>query len=294
MGASSPKDWAADKRRKLKRYATVEIDTTVAARDVCFPGVPVAMIHGTAANGGDNENTTAWISRSPDEIAAALASGRKPLGGDPRSGYGKIGGGDLDELGRLGVEGGREGKPVATDPECPWVVGASSAEVVKVLGAPAPIGGRWHGNIKAQIAVGVWNLRRHLRAIRKRLDPRLQWAEDDKRVTLWRFCLGRMSWSAGSGGASKHVNAYADELAAVAESARWGLMMRCAGRVDSGKPKHREDGYTALRAAQAVEGAVLALTEGSAEPGALEFLRDDGLTDDERAAVYARLVEVAR
>ena len=294
MGSSAPKDWALDKRRKLQRYATVEIDTTVAARDVCFPGVPLAMIHGTAANGGDNENTTSWISRSPEEVAEAIAKGRKPLGGDPHSGYGKIGGGDLDELGRLGVEGGHEGKPVATDPECPWVVGASSAEVVKVLGAPAPIGGRWHGNIKAQIAVGVWNLRRHLRAIRKRLDPRLQWPEDDKRVTLVRFCFGRMSWSAGSGGAAKHINAYADELAALPESKWWGAFMRCAGREDSGKLKHREDGYTALRAAQAVEGAVLALTLGSDEPDALAWLRADGLTDDERAAVYARLVEVAQ
>ena len=70
--------------------------------------------------------------------------------------------------------------------------------------------------------------------------------------------------------------------------------MRCAGREDSGKLKHREDGYTALRAAQAVEGAVLALTLGSDEPDALAWLRADGLTDDERAAIYARLVEVAQ
>lgn len=296
MGSSAPKDWAADKRRKLQRYATdANARWTRESRDVCLVGVPCAALDGCGANGGDNENTTSWISFSERERAEAIAKGRKPLGGDPTKGYGNVNSTDLNELGRFGVEGNRLPELVATG-SCPWIAGARSDAVRKILGRAGVEGGDWYGAaaIPDQIAIGVWNLRRHLDAIRAKIDPRLSWADDAKPITSWAYSLAMMSWSAGSGGASKHVNAYADELAALPESKWWGAFMRCAGREDSGKLKHREDGYTALRAAQAVEGAVLALTLGSDEPDALAWLRDDGLTDDERAAIYARLVEVAQ
>lgn len=292
MGASDPKDWAEDKRRKMKRYATdANARWTHEARDVCLPGVPCAALDGCAANGGDNENTTGWVSFSERERAEAIAKGRKPLGGDPSKGYGNVNSTDLNELGRYGVEGNRLPELVATG-SCPWVAGARSAAVRKILGRAGVEGGDWHGAsaVPDQIVIGVWNLRRHLDAIRAKLDPRLAWPEGDKPVTAWAYSLAMMSWSAGSGGASKHVNAYADELAALPEAKRWGAFMRLAARDDSDARKHRADEYSALRTEQKRRAGVLACSLTGED--AAWF--DDGLTDAERAEVHAALVRVSK
>lgn len=293
MGTTPPVQWALDKRRKLQRYAT---DANAAwrqrARDVLLVGVPLAALDGCSANGGDNENTTGWVSYSPDERAEAIAKGRKPLGGDPSKGYGNVNSTDLNELGRFGVEGARLPALVATPDDCPWVAGARSDGVAKVLGRAGVEGRNWYGRdaVADQIVVGVWNLRRHLNAIRRRIDPRLAWPEGDKPVTAWAYSLAMMSWSAGSGGASKHVNAYADELAALPEAKRWGAFMRLAARDDSDARKHRADEYSALRTEQKRRAGVLACTFTGEDASWF----DDGLTEAERDEVHAALVRVSK
>ena len=291
MGSSAPKDWAADKRRKLQRYATdANARWTRESRDVCLVGVPCAALDGCGANGGDNENTTSWISFSERERSEAIAKGRKPLGGDPSKGYGNVNSTDLNELGRFGVEGNRLPELVATG-SCPWIAGARSAAMRKILGRAGVEGGDWYGAaaIPDQIAIGVWNLRRHLDAIRTKLDPRLSWADDAKPITSWAYSLAMMSWSAGSGGASKHVNAYADELAALPESHRWGAFMRSAARVDSDARKHRADEWSALRTEQKRRAGVLACTFTGEDASWFA----DGLTDAERDEVHAALVRAS-
>ena len=54
-----------------------------------------------------------------------------------------------------------------------------------------------------------------------------------------------------------------------------------------------EDEYSAIRTAQKIEGGVLACARIPAEPWALAWLRADGLTDAERASVYARFASIA-
>lgn len=294
MGNTNPVVWARAKRSKLRELTAAEfLVPLTAARDVCLPGVPLAALLGFCFN-GDPYNTTGWKVGDQAERAEATAKGRRPFkrgltgdyGGTDRSG-------DLHELGWFGVEAGKTPSPVATDPDCPWVTLARSPEVVKVLGREAVTGGKWYGALADQCAVGVANLLRHARQVRGRLPSSLQWEEDDKTATLWRWALACGSWSAGSGGIVRHVSAYAEELAALPEGQRWGRFMQCAAREDSDGSRHRADEYSALRTAQKIEGAVLAAEAlGTREPWAAAWLRADGLTDAERAAVYVRLEEI--
>lgn len=295
MGTSLPTEWARDKRRKLQRYAEGDVARYVrAARDVLMPGVPVAALLGCAANGGENECTTGWRSGSARERDEALTLGRKPLGGDPRSGYGHVGSSDLHELGPFGVEGGHEGEPVA-GPGSAWAELATSPGVVKVLGRSGVVGERWYGALGDQCALGVACLARHAHGAWKRLDPRLRWAEDGdgapKVWTLWSYACAMMSWSAGDGRAVEHLEAYAEQLAQVDEAHRWGAFSRLAGEVDNRGAKHRQDEYSALRTNQKLEAARVAVKWLPDEPWASAWL-DDGL-GAERDVIAARLAAIA-
>lgn len=292
MSATEATRWAEGKREKLERYAKGEVGEWAAkARDVCLPGVPVAAILGFMANGSRNENTTGWIRGDQRERDEALVLGRKPLGGDPRRGYGHVGSDDLHELGPGGVEGGHCPTAVAADPECPWVTLAGSAEVRKVLGRPGVTGAAWHGAVADQVVIGVANLSRHLRAVRRRLPPPLQWAEG-KPVTGWRYALAMMTWSAG-GLAASHVTAYAGELAPLREVERWGRFLVLAGAVDDPRAKHRADEYSANRTEQKRAAGIVALEFTREGEHARRFF-DDGLGDATRARVRARLAEVSQ
>lgn len=291
MGAADPDAWARSKRSKLARYARGPVGRVAAAAlAVCLPGVPTAAALGFAANGSEDENTTGWIDGSDRERERALERGRYPLKkGDPREGYGAIGGRPaLHELGPFGVESGKTPAPPATDPECPWVVLAGDERVRKILGRAAVTGARWHGAIDDQVAIGVVNLRRHMDAVRKRLDPRIAWREDFKLVTLWMWSMACVSWSAGTSRAAEHVNAYAAELGAADERARVGLFMRLAGAIDDDGDRHRQDEYSALRDAQK-RAAGRRAAEHTGEGDAARAWLDDGLGAD-RPAVHARLV----
>ncbi len=292
MGSADPRAWAHDKRRKITTYTRPEILALFRrARDVAMPGVPLAALIGSACNGDINENTTGWVSCSDRERAEALTLGRKPLGGDPREKYGNVTSNDLHELGPFGVEGGKVPDRVATG-SCPWASLADDETTRKILGRDAVTGSAWHGAIADQIALGVVNLARHGRQINAKLAPALRWAEDgDGGPKVWTakaFALANMGWSAGSGGASKHVAAYAAELAALPAAQQWGEFCRRAGLVDDPGYKHRADEWSALRTCQKLEAGRLAC----ATTGEDVAWFADGL-DADRAAVYARLVEAS-
>ena len=67
-----------------------------------------------------------------------------------------------------------------------------------------------------------------------------------------------------------------------------GAFLRLAASVDDPGRKHRQDEYTALRGAQKLEGARLAV-QWTGEGDAARAWLDDGLGDD-RERVYAALV----
>ena len=133
MGADSPDAWARDNRADVARYARRIGEITARSRDVCLPGVPLALVFAFFANNGLDENTTSWVSGSAREREEALAKGRKPLGGNPREGYGNVTSDDLHEVGPGGVEANHCPDEVATG-DCPWVTGARSSDVAKILG----------------------------------------------------------------------------------------------------------------------------------------------------------------
>lgn len=290
MSAQHPVSWAAEKRHKLRAMGPSWVEWTTKARDVSLPGVPVAALAGFCANGSPY-NTTGWRVGDQRERDEAIAKGRRPFKRGVRGDHGGVDReGDLHELGWFGTEAGKTHAPVATATDCPWVTLATSADVVKVLGRPAVTGGAWYGAVADQCAIGCANLARHLRAARRRLDERLQW-DDTKPVTLWRWAVGMMTWSAGGRGAM-HVNAFAAELATLPEAARWGRFMELAAATDDGGNRHRQDEYSAIRTAQKFEAAVLFASK-LPERWASEWLAD-GLTPDARARIYDRLVEVAK
>jgi hypothetical protein len=293
VGADSPDKWAREKRYKLDDLTKAPMLVVFAkARDVCIPGLPLAAALGFCLN-GDPYNTTGWKVGDEAERARAVEKGRRPFKKDVRGDYGGVDReGDLHEVWWFGTEAGKTPTPVATDPRCPAVTLASSDEVVKILGRKASTGGAWYGDDEGNAAVGFANLRRHWESAREDLDERISWARDDKRATLWRWAMTSMRWSAGGRGVN-HANAYVDELAALPEERRWGKFMLLAAEHDDAGNRHRQDEYSALRTAQKIEGAVLACARIPAEPWALAWLRADGLTDADRAAVYARLVEAS-
>ncbi|HEX4936590.1 MAG TPA: hypothetical protein VFV33_25590, partial [Gemmatimonadaceae bacterium] len=224
--------------------------------------------------------------------AEAERKGRRPFKRGLRGDYGGVDReGDLHELGWWGTEAGKTPSPVATDPECPWVTLATSADVIKVLGRPAVLGGAWYDAMPDQCAIGCANIARHLRAVRRRLDPRLQW-DEAKPVSFWRFALAMMTWSAGGRGAA-HVNAYAAELATLTEDRRWARFLELAATTDDAGNRHRQDEYSALRTAQKIEAARL-FAPYLRDPWWALTWGDDGLDDVARGRLYTRLVEVAK
>lgn len=285
MGSADPRAWARDKRDRMERRAREWGDLVQRASDILTPGVPVVAHLGFAANGARDENTTGWISCSERERAEALTVGRKPLGGDPRTGYGAVTSDDLHELGAWGVEGGHVPERVATG-DSPWATLAVSDGVRKVLDRAAVTGADWHGAHEDQIVVGVANLSRHSRQIRAKLPASLAWTDDAKPWCLWRWALTMMSWSAGTGGAARHVARYERELAALPPSQRWGAFVRLASGFDGDGRKHARPIYSALRTCQKLEAA-----RAHADAAALAWL-DDGF-DADREAVYAALTRAS-
>lgn len=295
MGSDNPLEWARRKRDKLDDLAAPEMLARFArCRDVCLPGVPLAAPIGFCMN-GDPWNTTGWKVGDEAERAEAVRKGRFPFKKrDPRDPkvYGAITRtGDLHEIWWLGTEAGETPSPVATDPRCPAVTLADDPEVLKILGRKASVGGDWYGDDDGNAAVGFANLARHWRGARGDLHRSLRWDEDDKRATLWRWCCAQARWSAGGRGIG-HINDYAAELAALPEERRWARFLALAAAEDDRGSRHAQDEYTALRTCQKIEGARLAAARIPAEPWALAWL-DDGLSDAERAQVYARLVDVS-
>lgn len=294
MSAKDPRRWAEGNREQAAWYVRHYVGHLTKARDICTPGAPVAALIGIACNGGVNENTTGWITGTAAEREDALRKGRYPLKNrSPREGYGSIGGRrSLHELGPFGVEAEYTPNEVAKG-SCPWVSLAMTSEMVKeALGRRGKIGADWFDAVEDQFVIGVANINRHGRAVNARLDKRLRWIEDGDRGpkvwTLWSLGMAAMAWSAGAGGASKHVNAYADRLAAMDPTRWFGEFMRFAAEDDDDARKHRADEYSAIRTWQKMQCGLLAAKYTSED--AAWF--DDFLAD--RDAVMTELTRVSK
>lgn len=261
MGADLPAAWAFDKRAKVARYLGGEvIDALRLAVPVLMPGVPAEALIGVCANGGRNENTTGWITCSDSERAEALRDGRKPLGGDPCAGYGRVGGDDLHELGPLGCEAGHVPELVA-GPDTPWGRFARSPLVRQVLGRDGVTGAAWHGAVRDQIVLGVASLRSHGLDVIARLHPALRPAGFVGGVpsswSPWALALAVSGWSAGDGGCARHLTRYVETLARVPESERWATFVRVAADYAGDGRKHQRPSYSALRFEQKRHASLL-------------------------------------
>ena len=218
-----PERWAASKLAEARRRWGLPAFATTARAAVArlMPGSPVSWVFGFAANGGTGENTTGWVTGSPDERAAAERAGRRPLGGVAAQSF--------HELGAFGVEGGAASGP-APGAGSAWSTLAVSEDVRAVLGRAASTSpGGWR-NVSDQVAVGVANLRRHARGVWALLPPEVRWPVDANRYpvtwTPWVASCASCGWSAGDAGMGRLVTQELDAagraaLAAVPEADRW-------------------------------------------------------------------------
>lgn len=283
MGTDTPDAWARGKRDKAARYVR-ELGPLIARASAALtPGVPVAAHCGFAVNGSRKSNTTGWLSCSADERAEALREGRKPLGGDPRAGYGAVNSNDLHELGPWGVEGNRVPELVASG-SCPWASLATSDGVRAVLGRDGATGAGWYDDVDAQVVIGVANLARHSRLMNAKLPAALRW-DDAAPWTLWRWFLTSMAWSAGEGGTARHVGRYIADLSAASEASRVAVFARRASTYDGEGAKHRRPSYSVLRGLQKIAAGSLAATLAN-DAAALAWLRVD--LDDATTAAIVR------
>ncbi len=294
---NSPEAWAEDHVAEgLQRFG----DFGNEFRRQCgivFPGVPPELLMGFALNGGVSENTTGFITGLEDERPPRRE--RPPLGGVARQAF--------HELGMFGVEGGpRSGPAPAADSS--WSRLARSADVSRLLGRagnvqpggwyvpPRPKGG-WPTMpeaIRDQIAIGLVNVREHGQAVVHDLPAGLRPSSEN---SLWFLALCFTGWSAGNGRAVQHLNQFAGDLAAVAETQRWGRFLRLlmeAGRTGhiraqaGHRAHHRSPYWSALRTLQKIEAGLLLARRLN---GNVAFF-DDGL-DAERASIHEAISHFA-
>ncbi len=256
MGVDFPEAWAHDKRDKVRRYVADLSPIIARASAALTPGVPVAAHIGFAVNGSRRSNTTGWITGSEEERVEALRTGVKPLGGNPRAGYGAVGSQDLHELGPWGVEGNRCPELVATG-ACPWAMLAVTEGVRSVLGRSGATGAGWRDDVDAQVVIGVANLARHSRLMNAKLPAALRW-DDAAPWSFWRWFLTSMAWSAGEGGTARHVGRYIAALSAAPEASRVAVFAREASTYAGDGSKHARPSYSVLRTLQKIEAARLA------------------------------------
>jgi len=199
-----------------------------------FPGVPVEAFVGFIANStGIKENTTD-TSRNK-----------------------------FHEIGLFGTEAGpRYGPAPNPDPNAEdnsWGKLANH-QLVKML-----LGGRtatmapnaWQSAVEDQVAIGLVNLRLRCHKVSRRLDASIRPVMNSS--SLYFIICGFMGWSAGSRGASIHLNNYKHILASVHEDQRWGIFLRAvADDITSGiliprtGQKHKNAAYSALRTWQKI------------------------------------------
>lgn len=294
MGADHPERWARKHAGKLDDLtAPAMLARFTRCRDVCLPGVPLAAVVGFAMN-GDEWNTTGWKVGDQAERDAAVAKGRFPFKKkDPRdaSVYGAVTRtGDLHEIWWFGTEAGKTPTPVATAPDCPAVTLADDPEVVKILGRRASTGAGWYDDEDGNAAVGFANLRRHWRQARAALAPR----SAGTRTTSGPRSGGGVARRpdgppAGAASATSTTTPPSSPRSLRRSAGGASCRSRPPRTTRVAAPPGRVHG--AAHRAEA-RGARLAVGRIPSESWARAWL-DDGLSDVERAAVYARLVEVS-
>lgn len=286
--SESPEQWARGKRAKMERYARGQVLTDLRRlAPALAPGVPACAWLGVFANGDPHENTTGWIKGDAPERAEAARERRTPirLGSqvyDPadRSQWSNRG---FHELGVAGVEGG-PATGLCPAPGSSWVTGATHADVRAALGRAAVTApGAWKGAITDQIALGIFNNRRHALNCNANLPAELRFAVENGRPRVWSqwvFALSAMAWSAGAGGAAGHLRPYAAELARVPEPERFSAWSRML--VERGTPgragSHGNAFYSALRTWQKLRAGALAaeFTAETAAPAWLGYVGANG------------------
>jgi len=279
-----PSVWGNGKKAEgLSRFNDFGVEFIRQSNSI-FPGVPPEIIMGFSLNGGRYENTTGFRTGLPAEHRP-----NPPAGVDCapilREGQGEFNSASLHqrfhEIGMFGVEGGPRCGP-APGPEgaanSNWTPVAQSSDVQTLLGRPGCTSpGCWYppGGIPDQIAIGLVNTRNAGRSVMRNLPESIRASSEN---SLWFISLAFMGWSAGTGRAANHVEAYASELASVPENQRWGAFLRIlANGAESGQITCREHSthacvlYSALRTLQKNEaGLILARERG----GNVQFWED--------------------
>lgn len=287
----SPEQWARGKRTKMERFARGAVLAEVRRIGPRLaPGVPLAAWLGVFANGDPDENTTGWIKGDAAERAEAARARRTPirLGGqvyDPsnRELWSNKG---FHELGLAGVEGG-PATGLCPAPGSAWVEGATHADVRAALGRAAVTApGAWKGAIADQVALGIYNNRRHAMNCNSRLPEAIRFAVQDGRPrawTQWTFALSAMAWSAGAAGAANHIRPYAADLGRVPEAERFSAWLRLlAERGTPGRAgSHGNAFYSALRTWQKLRAGALAADLTGEGPSAAAWVAYTGPREEE-------------
>ncbi len=283
--SSLPSVWGAGKRRDgIDRFNDFGVEF-IRQSNIIFPGVPPELIMGFAMNGGKFENTTGFRTGLPDEhrpnppagiaCAPVLREGQREFGSASLHQQ-------FHEIGMFGVEGGPRCGPAPAPASVArsnnWAPVAQSAEVQTLLGRPGCMSpGCWYppSGIPDQIAIGLVNTRNAGRNVMRQLPANLRATSEN---SLWFISLAFMGWSAGTGRAANHVEAFASQLAPVPENQRWGAFIRLlAERAQSGQltctphTTHACPLYSAMRTLQKNEaGLILARERG----GNVQFWED--------------------
>ncbi len=236
----NPIQWARDKIGRMRtweapagkgRYPTVGPILREFV-PLVLPGVPWQAIAGFAANGEYPwANTTEAV---------------------PKQGF--------HEMGLLGTEGGLRTKP-APDPDPSGKYNSygrlhDHADVKLCLGGRAAtmVHNAWKTAIEDQLAVGLVDVRSDGRELAALLPPSIR---PQSEASTWFCALAFMSWSAGAGGAAKHVRPFAPALALVDESARWGTLIRLVAAGPARPKGHGNPAYTIARTWQKLEAGRL-------------------------------------
>lgn len=279
MSETTPTEWARAKLSKLRAYSTgADRDVLVWTRralPVVSPGATAAAWLGVWCNGGVRENTRGWITGSEAERAAAVANRRTPISvrdGDnytatanvwPNTGF--------DELGVGGLEGSSSGwRGVVPAPGSRWeqsgswkAPGMAEAPFRRVVGRGIDMTpGDWRSIPDQTVGAMVNNLRHGLgvnaglpESLRVRLGPEgvpTEWSQ-------WFFVCATMGWSAGDGGARRHLGRW-PELGAVPESVRFAAWLRRVCEVEPGRARsHSNIFHSARRTLEKLRGGAEAV-----------------------------------
>lgn len=284
-----PSVWAQGKRSMgLGRFNQFGTEFTRQV-NIVFPGVAPELLMGFALNGGQTENTTAFVTglsdehrpeaELPDFMRASgypnslrCAPSRRPSSGEWSNVVLRQ---TFHELGMFGVEGGPRCGPApgaAGTANNNWTPLATDTTVQSILGRPGCTDpGCWR-NLEDQLAIGLVRIRNAARSVNRLLPESIRAQEN----SLYFVALGFAGWSAGGGRAANQIRLFERQLAAVPQEKRWGEWIKQLATSDihasSGRQvKYGSPYWTAVRTLQKIEGGLVLAT---ARNGNTAFFED--------------------